>query len=118
MSGDLLALFCLVDGHSISQAFEVKASNTTTISGLKKLIKAEKAPRFDDVAADELILWRVFHPAIAANEDQPVLLSAINSPTKLNPTHEIFDVFPEAPPKKTIHIIVQRPPPGNSNLFC
>ncbi|KAF9899028.1 hypothetical protein BX616_003347 [Lobosporangium transversale] len=50
---------------------------TKTVDGLKKHIKAEKTPRFDDVAADELTLWRVSHPVIAANKHQPILLSLV-----------------------------------------
>ncbi|KAF9970146.1 hypothetical protein BGZ73_007256 [Actinomortierella ambigua] len=35
----------------------------------------------------------------------------IDAPAELDPTDDITDVFAEAPLKKTIHIIVQRPPP-------
>jgi len=33
----------------VSNAFEVEVSPTNMVSTLKKLIKAEKSPRFDDV---------------------------------------------------------------------
>ncbi|KAG0222945.1 hypothetical protein BGW42_006188 [Actinomortierella wolfii] len=76
-----------------------------------ELIKNKKTPRFDDVAAADLSLWRVNHPVIAANKQNPVLMSAIDAPTEVDPTDDISDVFCRgAPPKKTIHIIVQRPP--------
>ncbi|KAF9907382.1 hypothetical protein BX616_000423, partial [Lobosporangium transversale] len=78
---------------------------------LKNALKAKKANRFQDVDADELTVWGVSHPVIAANKHIPVLLSAIDAPTELDPTDDISDVFDEKPPKKTIHIIVQRPPP-------
>ncbi|KAF9580471.1 hypothetical protein BGW38_002878 [Lunasporangiospora selenospora] len=107
-----LTLFCLVDGESTSNAFPVLASTTTTIRELKELIKTKKANRFQDVDADELTLWRVSHPVIAIHKHQPVLLNKIDSPTELDPTDDISDIFTEPPPKKTIHIIVQRPPPS------
>ncbi|KAI8594823.1 hypothetical protein EDD21DRAFT_359591 [Dissophora ornata] len=110
MASSHLNLFCVVDGESTSNAFPVEMESTKTIGDLKKLIKAEKTNDFQDVDADKLTLWRVSHPVITANKHQPVLLSEIDSPTELDPTDDIVDVFAEAPPKKTIHIIVQRPP--------
>ncbi|KAK3838750.1 MAG: hypothetical protein JOS17DRAFT_786655 [Linnemannia elongata] len=111
MAEDRLNLFCLVDGEPQSNVFSVKATPTDTIDDLKKLIKAEKAPRFDDVAADELTLWRVSIQVVSANKHKPILLNEIDSPTELDPTDDVSDVFPEVPPKKTIHVIVHRPPP-------
>jgi hypothetical protein len=107
----LSTLFCIADGEATSNAFPVDIEPSKTVTYLKELIKAKKAPRFDDIAADELSLWGVKHPVIAANKHIPVLLRAIDAPTELDPTDDIADVFSEAPPKKTIHIIVQRPPP-------
>ncbi|KAG0344871.1 hypothetical protein BGZ54_005724, partial [Gamsiella multidivaricata] len=40
----------------------------------------------------------------------------INSKTKLIPTDDVSKVFPKTPAKNTIHIIVQRPPLGISEL--
>ncbi|KAG0058060.1 hypothetical protein BGZ90_005170 [Linnemannia elongata] len=111
MTNNHLTLFCLVDGEATSNAFSVKIPSSDTVDDLKDLIKTKKAPRFDDVAADELTLWHVDYPVVAANKHQPVLLNAINSPTELDPTDDIADVFAETPPKKTIHVLVQRPPP-------
>ncbi|KAH7055052.1 hypothetical protein BKA57DRAFT_452890 [Linnemannia elongata] len=111
MTNNHLTLFCLVDGEATSNAFSVKIPSSDTVDDLKDLIKTKKAPRFDDVAADELTLWHIDYPVVAANKHQPVLLNAINSPTELDPTDDIADVFAETPPKKTIHVLVQRPPP-------
>ncbi|KAF9131526.1 hypothetical protein BGW39_001702 [Mortierella sp. 14UC] len=111
MTDNRLTLFCLVDGEATSNAFSVKIASTDTVGDLKNLIKAEKAPRFDDIVANNLTLWHVAHPVIAAKKHQPVLLNTIDSSTELDPTDDIVDVFAETPPKKTIHIIVQRPPP-------
>ncbi|KAF9288732.1 hypothetical protein BGZ88_008069 [Linnemannia elongata] len=73
-----LNLFCLVDGQSTFNAFPVEIESNKTIGDLKDLIKGQKTPRFDDVAANELTLW---HVSIAADDDDddglPVLLDSV-----------------------------------------
>ncbi|KAG0355130.1 hypothetical protein BGZ54_001285 [Gamsiella multidivaricata] len=117
MTDNLLNLFCLVDGEGTPNAFSVKIASTDTVDDLKKLIKAEKTNNFSDVDADQLTLWRVSIPDDDDDDDEdlPVLLD--NTPAKdkkkLKATRELSDVFNENPAKRTIHIIVQRPPPGD-----
>jgi len=113
-----LNLFCLVDGEPQSNVFSVKPSAAATVDDLKKLIKTEKSPEFDDIAADKLTLWSVSIPV--TGDDIPIQLDQVTDTDKkkLDPTDDIADVFPDKPPKKTIHIIVQRPPQGNANLLC
>ncbi|KAF9574727.1 hypothetical protein EC968_005732 [Mortierella alpina] len=111
MTDDNLKLFCLVGGEPTSNAFSVKIRSTETADDLKKLIKTEKAPRFDDLAADELTLWHVSLPVQDDEDELPILLEALPDKKKLRPTDDLSDVFQEKPPKKTIHILVQRPLP-------
>ncbi|KAF8944095.1 hypothetical protein BGZ47_004663 [Haplosporangium gracile] len=111
MTDSPLTLFCLVDGEVASNAFPVSTSTTTLVGELKDLIKTSKSSKFNDVASDKLNLWRVSIPVVSANEHKPIVLNEIDSPTELDPTDDISDVFDEKPPKNTIHIIVQRPPP-------
>ncbi|OAQ27464.1 hypothetical protein K457DRAFT_636312 [Linnemannia elongata AG-77] len=110
-----LNLFCLVDGQSTFNAFPVEIESNKTIGDLKDLIKGQKTPRFDGVAANELTLW---HVSIAADDDDddglPVLLDSVPEKKKLRVTHELSDIFNEKPAKRMIHIIVQRPPQGNA----
>ncbi|KAK5801605.1 hypothetical protein F5H01DRAFT_283857 [Linnemannia elongata] len=109
-----LNLFCLVDGQSTFNAFPVEIESNKTIGDLKDLIKGQKTPRFDDVAANELTLW---HVSIADDDDDdglPVLLDSMPEKKKLKVTHELSDIFNEKPAKRMIHIIVQRPPQGNA----
>ncbi|KAF9118081.1 hypothetical protein BGW39_001492 [Mortierella sp. 14UC] len=89
MINNRLNLFCLVDGEATSNAFSVEIDPTKTVYHLKNLIKAKKTPRF---------------------------LIETDSPTELDPTDDLSDVFEETPPKKTIHIIVQRPPPVHTSI--
>ncbi|KAH7055029.1 hypothetical protein BKA57DRAFT_452799, partial [Linnemannia elongata] len=109
MTENRISLFCLVDGEATSNAFPAEIESTKTIGDLKKLIKTEKAPRFDDVAADELTLWRV---SISDDDDNdlPVLLDSVPEKKKLKATTRLLKVFDTELPDDTIHIIVQRPP--------
>ena len=113
MSADTntFTLFCVVRGEPASNAFEVEIEKNKSISALKELIKAKKAPEFDDVAADKLTLW-----AVSIHEDDEERLKTLdfkNATTeglqKLRPTWSISKAFPDAPIPDHIHIIVERP---------
>ncbi|KAG0011591.1 hypothetical protein BGZ81_002101, partial [Podila clonocystis] len=89
-----------------------------SVDHLKDLIKAKKAPRFDDIAADELTLWRVSIP-ITDSDDLPILLDNVTDKDKkkLLPVTVLSKVFPEDLSEETINIIVQRPPSATSAEF-
>ncbi|KAI8594854.1 hypothetical protein EDD21DRAFT_65187, partial [Dissophora ornata] len=110
MTDNHLNFFCLVNGESTS--FPVEIDSTKTIGDLKDAIKAKKAPRLDDVAADELILWRVSIPLVPKKDRKNISLSDVLSKEELDETDDLSHVFKVMPPKKTIHIIVQRPSSG------
>ena len=122
MTENRLSLFCLVDGDASSNTFSVKIPSSDTVDDLKNLIvKGDQAPAFRDVAAKDLILWRVSLPVITANKHKPIVLSKIDFKTELDPTDDMSDVFADNPPKKTIHIIVQLSSPrpaGNVIVSC
>jgi hypothetical protein len=50
MADNRLKLFCIVDGELQSREFSVKPTLADTVDDLKRLIKIEKAPRFNYVA--------------------------------------------------------------------
>ncbi|KAF9175412.1 hypothetical protein BGX21_004584 [Mortierella sp. AD011] len=108
MIDNCISLLCVTDGTS--NAFSVKIHSTDTFDDLKKLIKAQRAPRFDKFAADELVLYRVCIPFALAAKGNAIILGKTPSaiePTKLDLTGDISDVFKETPSKKMIQIIVQ-----------
>jgi hypothetical protein len=109
MTDNPLTLFCLVDGETTS--FPVEIESTKTVGDLKKLIKTEKAKAFEDVDADQLTLWHVSLPVVPKKDRKAISLADVLSKEELDETDDISDVFEEKPPKKTIHIIVQRPLP-------
>ncbi|KAG0327580.1 hypothetical protein BG000_000894, partial [Podila horticola] len=101
-----------------SNAFPVEIESTKTIGDLRDLIKTKKTPEFDDIAADKLILWRVTIPITDDDNEIPILLNNVTSDKKkLGPATRLSKVFPEELPEETIHIIVQRPPPGNADAL-
>ncbi|KAF9312447.1 hypothetical protein BG003_006268 [Podila horticola] len=110
MTDNRLSLFCLVDGEATSNAFSIKIPSNDTIDDLKDLIKAKIPDTFNGVDAKDLTLWHVSLPVIPANKHKPIAASEIEFKTELDPTDDLNDVFEETPPRKTIHIIVQRPP--------
>ncbi|KAF9306987.1 hypothetical protein BGZ74_001108 [Mortierella antarctica] len=107
MTDNHATLFCLVDGESTSNAFTAEIGPTKTVDGLKK------TPRFDDVAADELILWRVSIPVAEGNDETPILLDNVTNTNikTLGPATRLSKVSPEDLPDEMINITVQRPPP-------
>jgi hypothetical protein len=128
MTDKNLTVYCLVEGDSTRKAFPVPISSAKTVGELRKLIKAEKTVAFSDIDADELKLWKVSIP-----DDGNVVILRDNQTVKnqLSATSKLFKVFekelkekvdlPEEKadlPEDTIHILVERPPPGNINALC
>ncbi|KAG9061138.1 hypothetical protein KI688_007768 [Linnemannia hyalina] len=109
MTDNRLNLFCLVDGEATP--FSIEVDRTKTVDHLKDLIKAKKANAYSDVDADVLTLWRVSIPIDPPNKRKPIVLTEVQSAAELDPTDDVSDVFEGTPPKKTIHLIVQRPSP-------
>ena len=54
-----LSLNCLIHGEVTEKMFTVEVEKTKNVSILKKLIKEEKAPHFDHIAASDLDIWMV-----------------------------------------------------------
>ncbi|KAF9543648.1 hypothetical protein EC957_000580 [Mortierella hygrophila] len=107
-----LSLRCLVDGDRISKSFELATPPTKTFGQLRTTIHLSKPIWFKDLEAEDLTLWKVTIPITKDKSDTPILLKNISNSDKdkLGPTNDVFEWFPQVPQKKTIHIIVQRPP--------
>ncbi|KAI8596405.1 hypothetical protein EDD21DRAFT_419705 [Dissophora ornata] len=114
MTDNQYTLLCLVDGEATP--FPVEIESIKTIGQLKKAIKDDNAIAFADVDAKVLTLWRVSIPVAPLNERKSIVLNEFDSAEELDPTDDISDVFHEKPPKKTIHIIVQRPQPVRTSV--
>jgi hypothetical protein len=53
----IISLNCLIHGEVSEKMFTVEVEKTKNVSILKKLIKEEKAPHLEHVAASDLDLW-------------------------------------------------------------
>ncbi len=113
MTDQRLNFLCLVDGESTS--FPVGIESTKTIGDLKDEIKAKQSPDFDDIVANKLTLWRVSIPLLPKKDRKCISLIDVATKDELDEIDDLFEVFDEPLPKKTIHIIVQRPPQGNAH---
>ncbi|KAG0251529.1 hypothetical protein BGZ95_006869 [Linnemannia exigua] len=114
MTDRRIGLFCLVDGEALSHAFPVEMETSKTIGDLKDLIKAKKAPRFDDIAAAELTLWRVAVPDDDKDDETCIFLDNLLVKNKLRAASKLSMVFDADFPEDTIRVMIQHPPPGSS----
>ncbi|KAF9359030.1 hypothetical protein BGX34_008572 [Mortierella sp. NVP85] len=93
-----ITLFCLLEGTD--SFFPVDIERTKTVGHLKDAIKDKKSPsppKFKDIAADELTLWRVSIPVVnlpallAPLSDKKKLLDSLPDKTKLEATEDISE---------------------------
>ncbi|KAF9342861.1 hypothetical protein BGX26_006705, partial [Mortierella sp. AD094] len=96
----LLKLFCLIDGESTSNAFELTdIAGICSVSAFKMLIKAEKTPNIEYIATNELSLWQASIPVATATKHNAALITGIDDKEELLPTDEPSDIFGDTPAK-------------------
>jgi len=102
-----LSLNCLVVGDNHDRTFTVKISKVENVSILKKLIKEEKAHRFNHVDASDLDLWRVSFPI----DDLEKELGSINLAgyLKLSPPSKKLTTFFTDVEDDCLHVIAKVP---------
>ncbi|KAG0265614.1 hypothetical protein BG011_004405 [Mortierella polycephala] len=88
-----LKLFCIISGEFASNAFPISISSTDTISNLKDLIKAKKAPEYDDISADRLKLWHITIPVDDDSDDEVITATSITTKRLLEGTGKISKAF-------------------------
>ncbi|KAG0046140.1 hypothetical protein BGZ83_008662 [Gryganskiella cystojenkinii] len=110
------SFWCIIDGQT--SVFEVNISEPAdsrkkaNIDHLKNAIN-EKLKR--TTASKDLTLWRVAIPIPPPKQQRAITLSEVKSPTELDPSDDISDVFTSHPPRKTIRVIVQLPSQDSSS---
>ncbi|KAG1893517.1 uncharacterized protein F5891DRAFT_985860 [Suillus fuscotomentosus] len=114
MSGPFrLKLNCIVLGDNPRRIFPVDIERTEIVGDLKEVIKDKKRPEFDHVATDRLELWKVDLP-INEMIEQNLNNLTLDPMKSLSPVDEMVEIFPDAPPRKYLHIIIQCPPAVSS----
>ncbi|RHZ89298.1 hypothetical protein Glove_16g200 [Diversispora epigaea] len=107
---DNIKFFCLVEGDSKEEAFEVEIEKKKSVSFLKEKIKEKLHPDFENVATKKIVLWKVNVPSGDDTMEVNVTLSDIQDKLKLsNPTKIINEVFTENVTDDFIKIIIERP---------
>jgi len=101
-----ITLFCLVKGNTTTNAFEVDIEKDKSISRLKDVIKAKKAPEFDNFPADKLKLWKV---EIPDDHDDPLNNLSLQDQPELLAIKKILKYFPDSPSEEHIHVLVKSP---------
>jgi hypothetical protein len=82
--------------------FTVKVPKTDNVSILKKLLKEEKAPHLNHVAASDLDLWKVSFPI-----DDLILKTLTTPGPKLRPERLLSEVFSVNLDINCIHVVVR-----------
>ena len=104
----ILMLSCYVGGDDCGNTFTVNISEDENVNGLRKAIKWEKRPRFDDIPADSLILWKV---SVDYNDNLKEEVEALNLNVadRLRPLRILSNIFSSGLDRDQVHIIVDRP---------
>jgi len=102
-----LSLNCLVVGDDPDRTFTIEIPKNKTISILKKLIKEEKAPHLDHVAASDLDLWQVSFPIDDLHSKNPPTVGP-----KLRSERLLSDAFPSDLDTNRIHVVARVPGQG------
>src|SRR6266496_5429600 len=101
-----ITLLCLVKGNTLANAFPVDIDKDQLVGHLKKVIKAEKAPEFDNFPADKLRLWKV---TIPGDRDDQLRNLILQDSDELLAIRKISKYFPDSPLEEHIHVLVSPP---------
>jgi Crinkler effector protein N-terminal domain len=115
---DTMILYCWVLGDDIRHCFSVEIPSTKDVSVLKDAIKMKAVNRFQGIDAYQCTIWKVSIPFgerqawLLAFQPREDLGSGIIELLSLD---YLVEVFPDGPPPRHIHIVVQ--PPGKLFQF-
>ncbi|CAG8623523.1 7273_t:CDS:2, partial [Paraglomus brasilianum] len=113
MTSTTYTLICQLVSYPKGMPFSVEIGRNMIVDKLKKLIKAEKSPQLNHIAADELTLWKVEIPYKEKICDTDLT-------EELNSLRKIFHYWETEPPEMHIHVLVGLPPdsglPNNTDI--
>jgi hypothetical protein len=101
----ILNLSCWLVGDDATSIFQAEFVNTRSVATLKDAIKEKKKPVLDHIPADSLRLWRC---SIPVDRDLQKRLASLDlaDESQLSSVDDLLEIFPELPPRKHLHIIV------------
>ncbi|CAG8514729.1 17147_t:CDS:2 [Dentiscutata heterogama] len=97
-----ITFLCLVRGEPITRAFAIDIDSNMLVSYLKKVIKSELHPQFDNVPSKDIKLWKV---EIRDNNIGNLDNLSSNDDNELLSTRKVKEYWPKTPEKEHIHII-------------
>ncbi|KXS16981.1 hypothetical protein M427DRAFT_30801 [Gonapodya prolifera JEL478] len=103
MATSTITLACLLLGETVP--FEVFIDPSSSVNNLKKAIKKELAHSLSGVDAFTLALWKVNIPYAARAS---ITEDTLKEEDVMGPLDEISEYFQLPPPKKHIHVIMDR----------
>ena len=107
----MLKLFCYVLGEGCNNTFAVNIKEDETIGDLREAIKEEKRPKFDDILADSLTLWKASVPYSLNLKKEVEALNLVDDDS-LQSLWILSDIFSSGLDGDHVHIIVDRPRSG------
>ena len=111
----MLKLVCYVRNDDYKQTFEVEIDKTKTVAALRKAIKEEMRPRFDDIPADSFLLWNVsVHCNLNLKKEVKEL--RLVDDDSLHPLKILSDIFSSGLDSRYVHIIIDCPHSGELQL--
>ncbi|KAI9569501.1 hypothetical protein HD554DRAFT_535796 [Boletus coccyginus] len=106
---EVFTLNCWIRGSDAGEIFHVKISKTEDVATLKEAIKNEAPVTFREVDAHTLHLYKPRNPLPRPYEDNLSKIILSEDGELLEMVDKLSEVFPEQPPKRHIHIIVDAP---------
>ena len=114
-------LYCLVLGEAIRNTFLVTINEKTEVPELREIIRKKKEYYFNDLKADQLILWKVEINAENMDLNTTICANDVKKGEELDPFKGVYVYFnkpehlsKEKPSSRIINIIVQPPPPATT----
>jgi len=104
-------LNCFVLGDDEERVFSVKISRNDNVGILKKLIKKEKSPHLNHIAASDLDLWKV-----CLRLDDPASKQPHSGPA-LIVNKRLFSLWDGDPSDDDLHILVKPHGTPEQSLF-
>jgi Crinkler effector protein N-terminal domain len=107
----MLRLFCYVRGDHYKKAFPVKIEEDEDVAALKENIKEKAGQTFRDIDNKSLVLWKA---SVTYNKNlkENVERLDLDYDKSLEPLDTLSGIFSSELEKRSIHIVVDRPPLG------